>query len=249
VKVAVLLYGQPRFLDNKEAYASQKKHLLDQYDCDVYAHIWHDIFNSENKVLEYSKWTVGPNNELYHPNIGLLKSDSNAVDKIQKHYNPVLLDLAVPRTFTIPKLLSTIQNRFNSPIYNEHNLSNFLSQAYSLEQASFLLQKFISDYDWIFWLRTDLLIKSMPDLNTLSPTQFYLSDQHPDHPDLSFVMGSQFLEAASIYSYMTSQKAIDNVSSMSNGYGESFKLKTYQEHYSMSDYCPIRWDLEVVRSN
>ena len=40
MKVALLFFGQARFIDSPLSYNSIKEHLLDKYDVDIFAHTW-----------------------------------------------------------------------------------------------------------------------------------------------------------------------------------------------------------------
>ena len=42
MKVALLFFGQPRYLDDDRAYNDYKRLILDRYDTDVYIHTWFD---------------------------------------------------------------------------------------------------------------------------------------------------------------------------------------------------------------
>ena len=54
MKVALLFYGQPRYVDNEEVYNSYKSNILDKYDTDVFCHTW---WSETEKEYDYSSWS------------------------------------------------------------------------------------------------------------------------------------------------------------------------------------------------
>ena len=53
MKVALCIFGQPRFLDNPHPFISHKKYILDKYDVDCYCHLW---WKSGIKEFDANPW-------------------------------------------------------------------------------------------------------------------------------------------------------------------------------------------------
>jgi len=250
LRVAVFVFGQPRFLDNPHAFASQKKFIFDRYETDVFSHIW---WSPDENSYSYSKWEGGG---TFHPFLDeqKLKVTENAIDVIQERYSPLKLLTQPSKPFSNEDLYNAITERFQAEgRFTRNNLSNFLSQAYSIEKTSELYEQYLSEggerHDFIVLVRTDLNIQYFPDFNELNTSKYYLSNHHNGFPDLAFIMGTKFLKTNKIYSYMMSERCIQDVSKMPGAYGECFKLFTYQRYFSNSDLDPIHMPCFVVRNN
>lgn len=250
MRVAVFVFGQPRFLDNPYAYASQKKFIFDKYDTDVFSHIWWSL---DEKSYSYSKWEGGG---TFHPFLDeqKLQVTRNAIDVIKERYNPVKFDIDPSKTFSNDNLYNAITERFrNEGRFTKNNLSNFMSQAYSIEKTSELYEQYLSEggqiHDFIVLVRTDLNIQHFPDFNELNKSKYYLSNHHNGFPDLAFIMGTKFLKTNKIYSYMMSDKCIQDVVDMNGAYGECFKLFSFINYFPITDLVPIHLPCFVVRNN
>ena len=60
MKVALLFFGQPRFLENSLPFESHKDHIINKYDTDVFCHTWwapdqgdYNTLNKYNRNLLY----------------------------------------------------------------------------------------------------------------------------------------------------------------------------------------------------
>ena len=222
--------------------------MFDKYDVDSFCHLW---WEKDGKDYDYSKWAAQQDGKFYHPFLHDLKSDNDAMDKIKERYKPKVLNFEKPRKFKNDSLMSEIRKKFPDPSFNEHNLSNFLSQAYSIEQTAKAFEEFVEktgeEYDFIFMCRTDLIISSFPLFENLDKNKFYLSDAHYHFPDLSFVFGTKFINSCKIYSHMMEENnsCIENIR---NSNGEQFKFSTFKTHYDLKDLTPIKMDLKVART-
>ncbi len=249
IKVAAFVFGQPRFLDNPHTFTSQKEAIFDRYQVDTFCHLW---WEKNGEDYDYSKWAAKEGGGFHHPFLSDVKSDNESINKIIDRYKPKVLKFEKPSTFKNDSLMSEIRKRFLDCSYNEHNLSNFLSQAYSIEQTAKLFKDFVErtsgEYDFIFMCRPDLVINSFPLLKDLDQNKFYLSDQHNGFPDLSFLFGTKFIDSCKIYSHMMEEgnPCIENIR---NSNGEQFKFSTFKKFYDLQDLTPIKMDLKVVRNN
>jgi hypothetical protein len=160
LKIALVFCGQPRFTYGT-SFDSIKKNLLDNYDCDVYAHFW----LSDGKGGSALPDNTNPNTNKININIEEFKNSYNPIEiKIE---NPLNVEEVLNPLKNIPNFnfINTNVERYNS-IYK--NISRFTSS-----KRSFLLIKNISKYDFIINIRSDLIIEKMPNLNTLSKDKIY----------------------------------------------------------------------------
>lgn len=224
MKIALILYGQPRFITNgivKEYY----KKIFDTYNVDVYGHLW---WSKDETVYDVSTWSkmnecsVLPNtpdimNELY-PNNKIIYESS--------------------RDFNIPEKLT---NRFEyrSEVFNVKNLKNVISHLYSFEKS---VSQVPNDYDFYIISRTDSIIYNFPNLYTLDNDKFYISNHHDNFPDLIFVFGKKYLNFMKTYSNFES-----NIDSVWEPSAESFKCETFKKYYNMSELNKITMTVEVTR--
>lgn len=188
MKVALLLFGQPRYIETQQAYDCYKHTILDKYDTDVFCHTWWD-----ESIGEYDYSTFS--------NISSCPINPDAISIISKFYKPVRLLYEKPRKF---KLQDHIAECFSKKFpttanhsWQEKNYSNTLSHLYSIKMVTELLEAYCADtnksYDWIVLARYDTVLDNFPDLNTIDPGKFYLSNQHPRFPDMIFVYGFKFI--------------------------------------------------------
>lgn len=247
-RIAVLLYGQPRFLDNPHAHASQVRFIFEQHDVEVFGHLW---WSKDETQYDHSKWEGGG---TFHPFLKDLKNDLCTVEKISKRYMPNRVEYEASRCFINISLYKAITKKFNNEkLFTINNLSNFLSQAKSIEAASEIYEEYLlgggTPHDLIILLRTDLNILDLPDLNTLNKNRFYMSGHHNNFPDLIFIFGHRFIKFCKIYSYMMSDKCLKDVKKMNGAYGEQFKYLNYINNFSKFFIKKIHMPCHVVRNN
>ena len=233
-RVAVLLYGQPRYIDNPYSYSSQLKHIFNKYKVDVFSHMW---WSESENMYDYSKFTLDKKQKTYHPYLSTVTSDPEVPMKINKNFSPIKAVFEPSQCFINKLLYDKISQVFkNTKLYTLANLSNFLSQAKSIESVGLLYEEYLSDggdpHDLFILLRTDLIIYELPNLNQLKNNRFYISDHHNDFPDLIFIFGKKFINFCKIYSYMMSPKCIKDLRKAKNAYAEQFKYLTYRNYFS-----------------
>lgn len=162
-KIAVLLYGQPRFWNLSYKSIIQET-TFEGYTTDYYFHFWDKISyghkDEERLVTEREKEEII---NIYKPekyeftNYDPLIEDTN---KIYKHVEIAREDV---RDLNLQKSIF-------ETCYPEH-LLYYIGQFSSLERVANLIDK---DYDYIFRIRTDLLFVT-PDL--YPTTEHYLQDK------------------------------------------------------------------------
>jgi hypothetical protein len=224
MRVALIFFGQPRFITNEIVKEHYKK-ILDTYDVDIYGHLWW----SENEVVyDVSTWSTI--NEC-----PVLPSTPNIMNELYPN-NKIIYEGS--RDFNIPeKLLNKFSYR--SEVFNVKNLKNVMSHLYSFEKS---VSEVPDDYDFYIISRTDSIIYNLPDLNLLDNNKFYISNHHDNFPDLIFVFGKRYLNFMKTYSNL--EFTIDNVWQPS---AEAFKSETFKKYYSMSELNKITMTVEITR--
>jgi hypothetical protein len=157
LKIALVFYGQPR-ISNINSYNSIKEKLLDVYDCDVYIHTWWSKEDYINKK-EYMKspWSQAKDLEV----------KDNIDEILQKMYNPKVLKCEKIKDFMeVNTELKQIPNAYNS-----------ISQMYTINEASKLIEKY-EQYDFIIKLRLDIILYKIPKLEELDKSKTYVIDTH-----------------------------------------------------------------------
>ena len=157
LKIALVFYGQPR-ISNINSYNSIKEKLLDIYDCDVYIHTWWSKEDYINKK-EYMKspWSQAKDLEV----------KDNIDEILQKMYNPKVLKCEKIKDFMeVNDELKQVPNAYNS-----------ISQMYTINEASKLIEKY-EQYDFIIKLRLDIILYKIPKLEELDKSKTYVIDTH-----------------------------------------------------------------------
>ena len=184
MKVALLLYGQPRGVDKEDVWRSHKKFIMDKYDTDVYCHMWYD---ATCKIFDMSSHATNTNSSV------VPQSDSIILER----YKPIQHLFEPPRVFDASPYIQA----FNEGGYTcSANFPNYISQLYSVEQVATLCKRSDIKYDMIIVARYDIVIDSFPDLDELNPKFFYCMNNHPRFPDLFFIFSNMYLDSQFVYS-------------------------------------------------
>jgi hypothetical protein len=234
MKVALVLYGQPRFLDNPHTASSHKRFILDRYETDVFCHTWW-----ANDVREYDATYVAG---------GAVAPDPGAISKIEDAYLPKRLAFEPPRAFAFPDrarqaLASKFEHRGRWTPKIENNLA---SHFYSLETAAGLIDR-PSDYDFIVVTRLDVPLSAFPKLWGLSRRRFYVSDAHRRFPDFVFLFGPRFIASQKLHSRLEELIA-RRIDMIDDACGESIKYANFVDQFDASLIRPIYMPGVPVRS-
>lgn len=154
MKIALVFSGQPRFVDSI-SYVSIYDKLLSKYDCDVYAHFW---FSSDpNTIYETAPWST----------LGNIQFSPNAINDFIELYKPIKIIYEEP--YDDSKLVNRSYDRVNHIREPYNTRSMFISH-----QKAYRLIDDVSKYDFIIRIRTDDIIYTIPDLNTLDTSKNYV---------------------------------------------------------------------------
>ncbi|WJZ47843.1 hypothetical protein [Synechococcus phage DSL-LC03] len=241
MKVALLFFGQPRFIDNPEIERVYKETILNRYDTDVFCHTW---WEEADKEYDYSSWS----------RISKCPIPQNALELICEKYNPLLLQHNAPETFTLPpnaKMFVDAKFTGQHPEghWNEKNYSNIMSQLRSIKYVADLFDAYRQSpevnqsYDWIILARYDTIVVNFPNLEMCDTSKFYLPGHHPRFPDTIQFFGTKYLGWA--------KNAFNDVDSVYQDIWEpspeAFKMGSFLRRYSHSDLAPCPMDAHAVR--
>ena len=191
MKVALVFFGQPRFIHNQNPYKSNKEFILDRYETDVYCHAW---FSEKDSEYDYSCWST----------LKECPIEKDSIDVINDLYKPKKLKVEEPRKFSFSEEtlseLDRISKKINkSHIFTKDTYSNVLSQAYSIESALNLIDD-PDQYDFIILSRYDNQIFDLPDLKSLENQHMYTSNIHNRFPDMLVFFGPHLKDSMCYYS-------------------------------------------------
>lgn len=201
MKIALCLFGQPRYISDESIYNSHLKYINRQGETDVYTHFWFDV---NQEAFTQSSWSYSQN----------LKVEKNTVEIISERYNPVKMEYEKQKQFTISdhikKIAASLPNQvWNEPVNSEKNIFNVMSQLYSIKRVIELCESNMKEknieYDFIVLTRFDVILHSFPDLNYLDKTKYYIGgpkgqgDSFPGWNDWLQFFGSKYIDACKCY--------------------------------------------------
>lgn len=164
MKIALCLYGQPRFINEVAPYII--KNLCEGYDVDVFFHFWFD------EDLQTKPYKYGGGGEWEKQRIS-----STAVDDAVKLYSPKLYKVEKSKSFKD----STVKTDYfyypngelvpwskhwkeeQEPNYISRIINNNISYLYTVNQVNLLRKEYEYKnnfkYDWIVKCRTDSVVQ------------------------------------------------------------------------------------------
>jgi len=146
MKIAVCLFGQPRFFSKG---LESLKNAFSKFDVDYFTHLW---FDPENLTFD-NKNSVG--------SIDTFTFSENTAEEIISLINPKKYIFEKQKVF-VPELDYDSRSKTHMPA------KNFMSVLYSTKQVGKLLSKHIEEtsekYDFVFFTRTDIFLSPNNDL-------------------------------------------------------------------------------------
>ena len=233
MKVALLLYGQPRHLQNQKAFFKHREDILSKYDVDVYAQAWF----APMAQYDISSWAKEHGSLNAHVPF-------DTANIIMMNYQPLALQLMRPKKFeTNIRCEDILEERFaGTKFYSKENISNIYSQLTAIETvAKMVLEQ--ETYDFYILARYDAILDKFPDLNNLSPG-FYLPEGGHFN-DLIHVFTDQYLEF-----FVTLTNSIRDpwiTSKMTLPIPELYKFEHFKLFYNETDLKKIDMYAHVIR--
>jgi hypothetical protein len=237
MRIALVFYGQPRFLRNPYVYPSHRRHIIDHYETDVFIHTW---WSPETSAFDVSSWT----------GITAAWSDPRTPDILRARYAPAAIEIEAPRKFELSGETRAALERLSNgnPNWGEANYRNLASHLYSVERASELVAASGRQYELIVVTRLDAILDTLPLLSSLRRDRFHVSDHHNHFPDLLYIFGQRFLASQKVYSSM-GELAARYADDLWEPSAEALKYASFIDQFSPSDIVPIRTEVGVVRDD
>ena len=175
MRIALLLSGQPRFIEEGAKYIIPN--VCEGNNVDTFCHFWMDD-DLVNKPYKY-----GGDGEWVNQRI-----DSKAVDKAVEIYKPITYAVDRSKSFTDSAVhFETPKNKYwgggepdDQEGFRNRTVNNCLSYFYSLNEVNKLKKEYeyANDfkYDWVVRCRTDTLLHVKIPFNDLNPELVHYSD-------------------------------------------------------------------------
>jgi len=241
MKVALLFFGQPRYLDDDRAYNDYKRLILDRYDTDVYIHTW---FDEAGGKYDVSTWA-----QMHGAKNAVILPDS--IERLQRMYNPKVLVHEKPQKFVLPpECKAFVDEKFTDKHpeghWNPGNYSNIMSQLKTIQRVAQLYEETGDKHDIIVLARLDTWLENFPDdLSALDPSKFYLPGHHNRFPDVIHVCGRRYLGwMKNAFNDINNPRVFHNIWEPSP---EAFKGMAFLLRYRQSDLSPNPMNAHTIR--
>ena len=250
MKIALCLYGQPRFIDNSNIKLYLDNLIFDKYDVDTYCHFWYD-----NEITSYtgSDWHDRPSS--YYKGGDFYKVE-NTLDIINKVYRPKKILFEKPKDFyeilnsnELNILENKRRNQSGENYFSLKNVNNLLSHLYSIEKSLNLIE-LNKEYEFVVLTRYDSLILNFPDLSKLERGYIYASNQHGKCGDTYCFTDNIFLLDTNLVLGLKCFSNIKNIISIIDMWtAESVKKENIIFNYTENIIKYIDLLVGVARSN
>jgi len=247
MKIALLFFGQLRFIDNPYTVESHHQAIINRFDTDIFAHTWWS-----EKETEYSA--------SVHVAGDKPKVDSQALNKFRQKYKITRLQTEESKFFEeeakefLDKSIKHNWPDIFTPgwFLKERAFNNLLSHLYSIEQVGKLLDRHIQEtgtnYDLVILSRPDVCIWEYPILEKLEKNNFYLSNHHGRFPDLQFIFHPNFRQWLNVYTH-TITISTKELYSLWEPCAEALKFSSYRTRYDTRYLKPTRLPVRIVRGD
>lgn len=235
--IAVILFGQPRFVESK--IASRKlKYWARGAKVDFFGHCW---FDNETELYDTAPWA----------NLGKIPMDKSAVDKISKQYPGIVLSVEKPINFDTKYFKEKLNLKKGEALRHTFikeidNLNNTASQFLSIHRAIQVFENFSQEkkYDIVIITRFDNFIWKMQRPVYFPKDKLTLSNHHSGFPDLIFAGDIKFIRALDVWPNFN--EIIKNERNLS---AEYLKQKNFLKIFSNQHLNPIESDITILRSS
>lgn len=188
-KVALLLYGQPRFVDRMEVFYSHKKDIISKYETDVYCQMWYDPDGEYENLSSWAAEKAG----FDKPKIPL-----NAPMLVSEMYRPVSMRIDRPllEVDFEPDVEEYLVERWKgNEFFSIGNMKNIVSQLAAIDYVwDLAVSPYYWDYDYFVLARYDAVLDRFPEnLEELDRKKFYLPEGGHFN-DLVHVFGGEFVD-------------------------------------------------------
>lgn len=234
IRIAVLFFGQPRFIKSKLAAASHRFHLR-KYQVSYFGHVW---FDKNVDRVQTAPWA----------NLGEVKLPEKSIEILSQSFPGIILDVEMPRIFDPQPLIDSLElepgELLTDVLKKEiENIPNTLSQFYSLYRAFELFGKSDLTFDFLAVSRYDNFIWNFPKLFEISRDEITLSNHHPNFPDLIYISKPENLKFLACYPRLSELCVSSRQLS-----AESIKYRSYLTSETPAPLKPRYLDVTILRS-
>lgn len=228
LKIALVLFGQPRLVQKPDVWLSHKAHILDKYDTDVYMHCW-----TAASAEALSSHVPSPAHAYCPP---------DAPEILVDRYKPKATAFEPQKSMRFDDAtLRLLHSKFKDPCMA--NVHNYSTQLYSIATAARLVDKSVP-YDYVIVARYDMTLLEFPDL-TKMPRTFLVDDQHPRFPDICYIFPPRYLESQeSFYRlpalFQTYHLSLGDLHTFWEPSPEAMKHLNYVSLFPKTDLYPMR---------
>lgn len=244
--VALLFFGQLRWIDNPHVSSSHKQFIIDKYNTDVFGNFW--AIEKDLPELVHSG----------HDDSESSPSDIDSPIKIQNQYDFTKIRFDETREFSFKEILlnkvkaNDWPNFRDATWFNLQAFNNILSQFYCIQRVSRLFRDYIEEnldknYDFVVLSRPDICIWDYPELDKLEKGWFYLSNHYNHFPDLSFIFDVKYLSTfTNVYDNLI--KITDReLYSLWGPTGEALKYNSFRKYFPNEYLRTIQIPVRIVR--
>jgi hypothetical protein len=199
MKIALVFFGQPRFIKHGLSSLSHKFFLRGQH-YDVFGHCWFD----SSAEFEVSPWTgIQNKSEMISPNTKAIIEkqfpNSNIVFESPRQFrHPDLQSIITQSDVTKQKKLDAEYQRLKTTPSQMYN--NTTSQLYSMHMALNQVRKANLEYDILMLTRWDNFIVTGPKLGHINKKMLTVSNLHNfGFPDLLFIGPQKLIYSLDAY--------------------------------------------------
>jgi hypothetical protein len=224
MKIALLLYGQPRNINNMKVINSHNNLIINKYDTDVFCHTYYSengIYtinpNLKKETIKCDKRNLDIINNAYKPHLKVFKYDepldepdnyrfSLDKEKINPNKFKNEYDLKIANLITTLYYKCIIRKSNEFSMVTDLSLTNNISQLYSINKVNKMFEEYSNKYDikydFIIVSRYDFVIDSLPQLDTLDSDYFYIRNDHIFFPDTIYIFNPYFIKSQYTYDYL-----------------------------------------------
>lgn len=248
MKIALLLFGQLRWIDNPHTLESHYKFIIDRYqNVDIFGHFWNPESTTHLSQSSHVDYQASP-------------SDPSAVRKIQEKYQFTQVKFDDPIRFPQEKIMYSRARARDWPhiwqagwFETPNAFNNILCQMYSIQRVARMLDLYMlcnqQSYDLVLISRPDICIWDYPELTLLEPRRFYLSNHHAKFPDLGFIFDPMFLPTFTQVFDNTINISDDELYSLWEPNAEAMKFNSFRRNFQLEFLRPIPIPVRIVRGN
>tara|TARA_B100000131_G_scaffold172110_1_gene166313 strand:+ start:502 stop:1245 length:744 start_codon:yes stop_codon:yes gene_type:complete len=246
MKVALLLTGQPRFIDDSRPFLFFKNNIIDKYNTDVYCHAWF----SKNLLYEKSPWSNNAHYFKTNSNLSKTNPVPNDADKlILEYYNPKKYKFDPPTNFSFNReaqewMDNNFTNRHPEGFWSNLGYSCVLSHFKSIQNSLELVDK--TDYDYFILSRYDITIPTfIEDIFSLDLEKMHLQNIHDRFPDGIYIFGKKYFDwFRNLFNEIQTREIYTRIPHPST---EQFKRTSFSLNYGMDNIQPHPMRINILR--